>query len=172
MAMAAAKMVSSCVSLARASGIRPGLGSSCRDHRLLRAYSTLSDLNVLEGTAGEMRRLTIDAYDQTGFTVSGVDVSSSVILVGNLAMQWDVRTLAGLNRESLAIFELLSPPPELVIMGTGKRLQRLSPEITDFFRSRGMKLEAIATRNAASTFNILSEEGRNVAAALLLQSAE
>jgi NADH dehydrogenase [ubiquinone] 1 alpha subcomplex assembly factor 3 len=43
----------------------------------------------------------------------------------------------------------------------------LPKEIYDYFRSRGIVIEATSTANAASTFNILNAEGRNVAAALL-----
>lgn len=45
--------------------------------------------------------------------------------------------------------------------------QRISPEIVQYFKSRGIYVEATASNSAASTFNILNAEERNVAAALL-----
>uniref|UniRef100_A0A0D9ZA40 Uncharacterized protein n=1 Tax=Oryza glumipatula TaxID=40148 RepID=A0A0D9ZA40_9ORYZ len=48
-----------------------------------------------------------------------------------------------------------------------KHIQPISPELHKFIQSTGMKLEAVDSRNAASTYNILNEEGRPVAAALL-----
>ncbi|WZY91727.1 hypothetical protein YC2023_064056 [Brassica napus] len=43
----------------------------------------------------------------------------------------------------------------------------VTPEVRQFVKSIGMKLETVDSRNAASTYNILNEEGRVVAAALL-----
>jgi NADH dehydrogenase [ubiquinone] 1 alpha subcomplex assembly factor 3 len=61
--------------------------------------------------------------------------------------------------------------PEILVLGCGRRIQRVSKELRDFLRSNGIKLEAIDSANAASTFNILNEEGRQVAAAMLPQGA-
>jgi NADH dehydrogenase [ubiquinone] 1 alpha subcomplex assembly factor 3 len=61
--------------------------------------------------------------------------------------------------------------PEILVLGCGRRIQRVSKEVRDFLRSNGIKLEAIDSANAASTFNILNEEGRQVAAAMLPQGA-
>ncbi|KAJ0748659.1 putative NDUFAF3/Mth938 domain-containing protein [Helianthus annuus] len=68
---------------------------------------------------------------------------------------------------SLSIFQAVRPIPEILILGTGRYIQPVDPEIRKFIRSTGMKLEAIDSRNASSTYNILNEEGRIVAAALL-----
>eukprot|EP00850_Spirogloea_muscicola_P002571 SM000010S04209 [mRNA] locus=s10:217165:218129:- [translate_table: standard] len=107
-------------------------------------------------------------YDETGFTVSGVDVSSSVICVGDLFLQWAPRTMADVTPESLQVFQLLRPLPELLLLGCGSRLHRAPGDVRKYLQSLGIKLEAVATRNAASTYNILTEEGRMVAAALLI----
>ncbi|ERN09260.1 hypothetical protein AMTR_s00149p00044270 [Amborella trichopoda] len=56
---------------------------------------------------------------------------------------------------------------EIFVLGCGRFTVPIDPELMRFIRSNGMKLEAIDSRNAASTFNILNEEGRMVAAALL-----
>ncbi|CAI7787500.1 unnamed protein product [Closterium sp. NIES-54] len=83
---------------------------------------------------------------------------------------------------------LLSPPPlffsplprspahpsrcaELLLLGTGQRMQAVPGELREFVRACGMKLEVLSTRHAIATLNVLNEEGRSVAAALLLPSA-
>eukprot|EP00850_Spirogloea_muscicola_P018081 SM000162S02359 [mRNA] locus=s162:93761:95497:+ [translate_table: standard] len=111
-------------------------------------------------------------YDETGFTVSGVDVSSSVICVGDLCLQWAPRTIADVTPESLQVFQLLRPLPELLLLGCGSRLLRAPDDVRKYLQSLGIKLEAVATRNAASTYNILTEEGRKVAAALLIAGVD
>lgn len=61
----------------------------------------------------------------------------------------------------------MRPIPEILILGSGRYIERLNPELRRFIRSTGMKLEELDSRNAASTYNVLNEEGRIVAAALL-----
>jgi NADH dehydrogenase [ubiquinone] 1 alpha subcomplex assembly factor 3 len=56
---------------------------------------------------------------------------------------------------------------ELLIVGCGRYNHPLNPQVRQFVKSIGMKLETVDSRNAASTYNILNEEGRIVAAALL-----
>lgn len=57
--------------------------------------------------------------------------------------------------------------PDILLLGCGRYIEPIDPELRRFLRSTGMKLEVIDSRNASSTFNILNEEGRMVAAALL-----
>ncbi|CDO97876.1 unnamed protein product [Coffea canephora] len=47
----------------------------------------------------------------------------------------------------------------ILILGCGRHIQPVSPDLRQFIRSMGMNLEAIDSRNAASTYNILNEEG-------------
>ncbi|CAG7873943.1 unnamed protein product [Brassica rapa] len=67
----------------------------------------------------------------------------------------------------LSIFQTVRPIPELLIVGCGRNIHPVTPEVRQFVKSIGMKLETVDSRNAASTYNILNEEGRVVAAALL-----
>ncbi|KAL2930476.1 NADH dehydrogenase [ubiquinone] 1 alpha subcomplex assembly factor 3 [Bienertia sinuspersici] len=46
-------------------------------------------------------------------------------------------------------------------------IEPVNSEIRSYVRSVGMKLEVVDSRNAASTYNILNEEGRIIAAGLL-----
>ncbi|RVW15531.1 hypothetical protein CK203_028351 [Vitis vinifera] len=80
----------------------------------------------------------------------------------------------------LSIFRIVRPIPafciaihfllfisEILILGCGRHIEQVDPELRRYIQSTGMKLEAVDSRNAASTYNILNEEGRIVAAALL-----
>ncbi|KAF9166831.1 hypothetical protein BGX20_000092 [Mortierella sp. AD010] len=70
-------------------------------------------------------------------------------------------------REVFKIFELMSPRPEILIVGTGKVFAPLSPAVRSVVRSLGLQVDMMSTANAAATYNMLAEEGREVAAALL-----
>lgn len=137
----------------------PGLGR--------RSYSIYDDFNVFSGS--ETGRVIIDEYDETGFRANGVRHEGSMICLGKLVFSWAPRSLEEITPESLSIFQLLRPAPEILVVGCGQRIQRVSPEVRDFLRSNGIKIEPVDTRNAAATFNILNEEGRQVAVAMLPQ---
>ncbi|CAI7784013.1 unnamed protein product [Closterium sp. NIES-53] len=130
-----------------------------------------SNFNVLEGAAESSGRVFITAYDDKGFTVGGRDLDSSILCVGDLALCWSPSCLADVTPDSLALFQLIRPQPELLLLGTGQRMQAVPGELREFVRACGMKLEVLSTRHAIATLNVLNEEGRSVAAALLLPSA-
>ncbi|KAG8653764.1 NADH dehydrogenase [ubiquinone] 1 alpha subcomplex assembly factor 3 [Manihot esculenta] len=132
---------------------------------LRRAFSLYDQINLIDNVPQDQLRF--QGYTDTGFTVNGVEYEGSVLCVGNLLLSWSPNRLSQITPESLSIFQILRPIPEILILGCGRQIQQIDPELGRFIRSTGMKLEAIDSRNAASTYNILNEEGRIVAAALL-----
>ncbi|XP_031500733.1 uncharacterized protein LOC116264571 isoform X2 [Nymphaea colorata] len=111
-------------------------------------------------------------FTDTGFTVNGVQYEGSLLCVGNMVLSWSPRKWSEVIPESLSVFQVLRPSPDILILGCGRNIQPVGPELQQFVRSIGMKLEAVDSRNAASTYNILNEEGRLVAAAVLPYGAQ
>ncbi|KAF9143393.1 hypothetical protein BGX30_000547 [Mortierella sp. GBA39] len=70
-------------------------------------------------------------------------------------------------KEIFKVFELMNPRPEILIVGTGKAFAPLSPAVRAVVRNLGLQVDMMSTANAAATYNMLAEEGREVAAALL-----
>ncbi|KAF9937435.1 hypothetical protein BGZ67_001273 [Mortierella alpina] len=70
-------------------------------------------------------------------------------------------------KEIFKVFELMNPRPEILIIGTGKSFAPLSPAVRSVIRGLGLQVDMMSTANAAATYNMLAEEGREVAAALL-----
>ncbi|PIA32679.1 hypothetical protein AQUCO_04400105v1 [Aquilegia coerulea] len=132
---------------------------------LRRAFSLYDQINLIDNVPDDQLRF--QGYTATGFTVNGVDYEGSVLCVGNLLMSWTPKILSEITPESLSVFKLIRPVPEILILGSGRYVDRVNPEVRRFVRSTGMKLEELDSRNAASTYNILNEEGRIVAAAML-----
>mmetsp|Transcript_42754 Transcript_42754/g.84897 ORF Transcript_42754/g.84897 Transcript_42754/m.84897 type:complete len:171 (-) Transcript_42754:138-650(-) len=107
-------------------------------------------------------------YGDHAFQINNTLVRQSVMLLPNSFLLWNARTFEDITIKSLSVFTTLYPTVEIVFVGCGERMPRpISPEIVKHFRRRGIIIEATSTMNAASTYNILSAEGRNVAAALL-----
>ncbi|KAA8515780.1 hypothetical protein F0562_018609 [Nyssa sinensis] len=132
---------------------------------LRRAFSLYDQINLIDNVADDQLRF--QGYTETGFTVNGTKYEGSVLCVGNLLMSWSPKIFSEVTPESLSIFKTVQPIPEILILGCGRHVKQVDPELQRFIRSTGMKLETIDSRNAASTYNILNEEGRIVAAALL-----
>jgi len=59
--------------------------------------------------------------------------------------------------------------PELVLLGTGASLRFPDPRLTRALTDAGIGVEVMDTPAACRTFNILAAEGRNVAAAVLVE---
>ncbi|XP_054784604.1 uncharacterized protein LOC129291337 [Prosopis cineraria] len=132
---------------------------------LRRTFSLYDQINLINNVPEDQLRF--QGYNDTGFTVNKVEYEGSLLCVGNLLLSWKPKKFSEITSDSLSVFQILRPIPEILILGCGKYIQQVDPELRRFVRSTGMKLEAIDSRNAASTYNILNEEGRIVAAALL-----
>ncbi|KAK4255156.1 hypothetical protein QN277_008190 [Acacia crassicarpa] len=132
---------------------------------LRRTFSLYDQINLIDKVPEDQLRF--QGYNDTGFTVNKVEYEGSLLCVGNLLLSWKPKKFSEITSDSLSIFQILRPIPEILIIGSGRHIQQVDPELRRFIRSTGMKLEAVDSRNAASTYNILNEEGRIVAAALL-----
>ncbi|GAA5857608.1 hypothetical protein JCM8547_004294 [Rhodosporidiobolus lusitaniae] len=113
-----------------------------------------------------------------GFTFSdGLVCPSPVLLFDGAIFLWDVQQPTskedamgmkwdGWNEEKLRVFEVLSPRPEILLVGTGKTTCFPPPFFKRYLNNLGIQVDVLDSRNAASTYNLLVEEGRRVAAAL------
>ncbi|XP_078442168.1 uncharacterized protein LOC144711905 [Wolffia australiana] len=132
---------------------------------LRRAFSLYDQINLIDSVPEDQLRF--QKYTDTGFTVNGIDYEGSLLIVGNVVTSWSPKSFSEITSASLSMLKLIRPVPEILILGCGRHIQPVSPDLLQFIRSAGMKLETIDSRNAVSTYNILNEEGRVVAAAVL-----
>ncbi|CDZ96441.1 Uncharacterized conserved nuclear protein [Phaffia rhodozyma] len=87
-------------------------------------------------------------------------------LDGQTQGEWDWRWV-GWNEEMFKVLEVCGPRPEMLIFGTGKTVLPAPPFLRNYLNGLGIQLDIMNTRDACSTYNMLAEEGRLVAAALL-----
>jgi len=78
---------------------------------------------------------------------------------------WRAESFEALAAEHFA--ELLALAPEVVILGTGERQRFPHPRLTAALFEARIGFEAMDTRAACRTYNILMSEGRRVLAAML-----
>ncbi|KAJ7068820.1 DUF498-domain-containing protein [Mycena amicta] len=97
----------------------------------------------------------------------GLLLPGATILLDGKVFLWDVpESVAQWRREHLALFEVVVPRPEILILGTGEELTHPPPSFRALLTDLGIQVDVMSTRNACSTYNLLAEEGRRVAAAL------
>ncbi|KAF8338793.1 NADH dehydrogenase 1 alpha subcomplex assembly factor 3 [Cantharellus anzutake] len=103
--------------------------------------------------------------------VDGLVLPSACIFIGGRVFLWNVPPITtswdAWNLDHFKIFEVVIPRPEILILGTGEKSLIPPPEIKKYLSSIGVQLDVMNTWNACSTYNLLVEEGRRVAAALL-----
>ena len=110
----------------------------------------------------------IDAYGDGGFRLAGARHDGSVLILRDAAAAWSVTDMAGLTLEALQpVFEAGAADVEFVLLGTGVRNALPSREVRDGLRQAGIGLEFMDTPTAARIYNLLTSEGRRLAAALI-----
>ena len=109
----------------------------------------------------------IHSCDAQGVRVNDRDLTESFMLLPGQPLQaWPVAAGEVLEKEHFS--KVLEHSPELVVLGTGAEIQLPDPEIYGELLSRGIGLEAMTTTAACRTYNLLAQDGRNVAACLIL----
>jgi uncharacterized protein len=91
---------------------------------------------------------------------------SLIILPDRIIEDWPAQTFEQLALEHFEY--LLSLRPEMVLLGTGAALRFPHPSLTKMLIASKIGVEVMDTSAACRTYNILTAEGRRVAAALLV----
>ncbi|HEX3888823.1 MAG TPA: Mth938-like domain-containing protein [Phenylobacterium sp.] len=110
----------------------------------------------------------IDAYGDGGFRLSGEWHAGSLLIVADQAQPWPVASLADLTLETLApVFDAGRAEVEFLLLGVGARNALPPRAIREALLAAGMGLEFMDTPAAAQLYNVLTSEGRRLAAALI-----
>lgn len=110
----------------------------------------------------------VDAYGDGGFRLSGVRHEGSVLILADQAQPWPVKALSELNAEALApVIAAGRQTVEFVLLGTGARNALPPKAVREALQRAGIGLEFMDTPTAARMYNVLTAEGRRLAAALI-----
>ena len=111
--------------------------------------------------------LVIEGYSSNGFEVNGVTSLGAQIIFPDLLLLWDVETVDDITSESLSSVIYACPKVDLLLLGTGKTIQSIDTSLLARMHECGVTVDVMATAHACQTFNVLNQEGRRVAAAVL-----
>lgn len=114
-------------------------------------------------------RNSVTAYGRGYVAVNGERYERSLIVMPDRIMaDWNVPSLDSLTHDNIGALALLKP--ELVLLGTGQILRFPDPRLLASLFSAAIGAEMMDTRAACRTYNFLADEGRNVAAALIIEA--
>ncbi len=110
-------------------------------------------------------RAPVDSYGNGGFRFAGMSHRGSILSVPSGIYGWDPE--GGIGRDSLArVFEE-ADQIEVLLIGTGREMAPVDPELAAALREAGIVADSMSTGAALRTYNVLLAEDRAVAAALV-----
>lgn len=110
-------------------------------------------------------RAAIDGYGAGGFRFAGMSHKGSILATPSGIRAFAPTTAAEIDVASLA--PAFADAIELLIIGTGRDIVPVSPELRGKLKEAGIAVDPMPTAAATSTYNILLGEDRKVAAALI-----
>jgi uncharacterized protein len=109
----------------------------------------------------------ITAVGPAGIRVGTVTLARSFIVsAGALLPEWATADVPSLSIEALA--PALELAPEILVLGTGARIEFPDAALFAALAERGIGLEVMDTAAACRTYNVLVAEFRPVVAAIML----
>ncbi len=109
----------------------------------------------------------IKSWANNGVTVNEAFYTNSLIVTKkHVVDDWQHASPSELVESDFD--QALDLKPELIVLGTGKRLVFPDQKLIWAFQSRAIGFEVMDTGAACRTYNILAAEDRNVAAALII----
>lgn len=108
----------------------------------------------------------IRAYAAGSITTNHETVTRAVVLAADAIAEWAPTSAAAIAEADVA--QLVALGPEVIIIGTGARLEFPSQLALAPARARRIGVEVMDTAAACRTYNLLVTDGRRVVAALLM----
>lgn len=115
-------------------------------------------------------RAPIDGYGQGGFRFAGMSHRGSLLIVPSGIYAWNVFTPQEINEAALARIFAEADEIDLLIIGSGRDPVAFPAALRERCRKANISVDVQPTGGAASTYNVLLNEGRRVAAALIAVS--
>ena len=110
------------------------------------------------------RQVPIDGYGKSGFAFADMSHRGSLLCLPSGLWAWPVTTASDIDETTLAPVFAEAADIGLLLIGYGRDVWSMPDGLRKRFRELNITLEITRTGTAVSTYNILLEEGRRVAA--------
>ena len=112
-------------------------------------------------------RQIIQRYGNGGFRVSGAIFQGSIIATAYGVMPWRVTSMTAMGLNDFQPLIALASTLDVCLLGCGEMMRPLLREMRSALKDAGLTIDPMDTGAACRTFNVLTGEGRAVAAALI-----
>lgn len=112
-------------------------------------------------------RAPIDAYGNGGFRFADMSHRGSILCLPSGVYGWEPVDPNSLTAADLSRVFDEAVDIEVLLVGTGRDLKRLSADLREQLRGAGVKADSMSTGAALRTYNVLLAENRSVAACLI-----
>lgn len=109
----------------------------------------------------------LDAVGNGGFRFADMSHRGSILILQSGIYAWPVQYASEISVSSFEPLFAEASDIDLVLIGTGKNPAYLDENIRWRFRELKIGVDPMTTTAAARTYNVLMNEGRRVAAALI-----
>jgi len=121
---------------------------------------------AIEAAEDQRGLINIDGYTDDIFFVSTEPIRGPIFVLPEFVVSWNIESLADLTVGHFSLLKTVYPAVDLIIIGCGKYTTQLPPElIADLLKVS--PFEIMPSNHACATFNMLSTEDRQVAAAIM-----
>lgn len=117
-------------------------------------------------TAHYPGRAAIDSYGAGGFGFAGMSHRGAIMALPSGIYAWKVDP-TGLTASDFAMVLAETADIDLLLIGMGAEMARPPKPVRAALEAAGIMYDPMATGHAVSTYNLLLEEKRRVAAALI-----
>lgn len=112
-------------------------------------------------------RAPMSGYGRGVFRTGGIEHRGSLLILPDGVYAWPVARFADLTAESLAVVLRANAVVSFLLLGTGAAQHFPGAELRAAFAAAAIGLDAMDTGAACRTYNLLLDEGRAFAAALI-----
>ena len=109
----------------------------------------------------------VRGFSPAGSFVVGDEAYPAILLTPERVIPWEAPALIELAAADVTEAIEVQPPPEFLLLGTGRRLIRPPAAFVGTLEALGIGIEAMDSRAAARTWAVLRAEERQVVAALM-----
>ncbi|MBM3529290.1 MAG: hypothetical protein FJX62_14465 [Alphaproteobacteria bacterium] len=124
-------------------------------------------MTATPGSPHYPRPAPIEAYGKGGFRFAGMSHRGSLLCLPSGIWGWPVASAAEITEAALEPVFAEAAAIGLFLIGAGRERWIMQDALRERFMSCGINVEIARTGTAVSTYNILLEEGRRVAAGLI-----